>query len=532
AVARVASRGAGLIAGAALALMPVAALMFRFNNPDAVMVLLMTAGAYCTIRALRNAQPRWLLLAGVALGFAFLAKMLEGLMVLPALGLAYLIVAPTTVRKRIVHLLGAAATLVISSGWYVLLTLLWPAATRPYLAGSTDNNFMNLVLGYNGLARVLGRSKSGGGAPSGHPAGAAASQLAGRAHGGGFGGMGSQAGITRLFTGEIGFEISWLLPAALLAIVLVFVARGRRPRTDLIRGAAIVFAGWLVVDGLVLSFMNGTMHAYYTLAIAPAIAGVIGLAAHEMWRLRDRALGRFGSAALVLAAGVWGFVLLQRNSSWMPWLCWTILAVTVVAALGVIATGLPALRRLTAVLLITGVIAGLGGSAAYAAATITTAHTGGSPSVGPASTSQTMGGFGGQSADNPQLDSLLEQTVTRWSAAIDNSSPAASLELASDSSVMAIGGFSNDPTPTLSQFIDYVKAHQVNYYVVQNNAKGGPGAAGKTGSAAKGAPATAGQSGKGGANSVGSQIGAWVAANFKPMTVGSATVYDLSIYNG
>ena len=36
--------GAGLLAGAVCALTPVAALMFRFNNPDASLTLLMTAG--------------------------------------------------------------------------------------------------------------------------------------------------------------------------------------------------------------------------------------------------------------------------------------------------------------------------------------------------------------------------------------------------------------------------------------------------------------------------------------------------------
>ncbi|MGY2063566.1 glycosyltransferase family 39 protein, partial [Nocardia gipuzkoensis] len=119
------SRGAGLLAGFVLAATPVVALMFRFNNPDAVMVLLMTAAAYCTIRALAGANARWLVWAGVALGFAFLAKMLEGLMVLPALAVAYLLVAPTTLGKRLLHLGAAGLALVVSAGWYVALTMLW-----------------------------------------------------------------------------------------------------------------------------------------------------------------------------------------------------------------------------------------------------------------------------------------------------------------------------------------------------------------------------------------------------------------------
>ena len=65
-VRRTSGPAAGLLAGAVLALTPVAALMFRFNNPDALLVLMLVAGAYCVVRALENASPRWLALAGVA----------------------------------------------------------------------------------------------------------------------------------------------------------------------------------------------------------------------------------------------------------------------------------------------------------------------------------------------------------------------------------------------------------------------------------------------------------------------------------
>src|ERR1700693_4277337 len=84
--------------------------------------------------------------------------MLEGLMVMPAIGLAYLVVAPTPLRRRLLHLLASLMAFVVSAGWFVVVTLLWPPSSRPYIAGSTDNSFMNLVLGYNGFSRVLGRN--------------------------------------------------------------------------------------------------------------------------------------------------------------------------------------------------------------------------------------------------------------------------------------------------------------------------------------------------------------------------------------
>ena len=261
AVRRISGPNAALLAGAALTFTPVAVLMFRYNNPDAVMVLLMMAAVYCGVRAVEHADARWIALAGVALGFAFLAKMLEGIMVMPAIGLVYLITAPTTVGKRLLHLLGSLGAFLVSAGWFVVLTLVWPATSRPYIAGSTDDNFMNLVLGYNGFARVLGKDNNRFqsnpviGATAGTPF-----EVDG--HRSGLGGFsGNSPGLTRLFTGEFGFEIGWLLPAALLALALVFVSRRRAPRTDLARAGALVFGVWMLVDAVVLSEMKTMVHS-------------------------------------------------------------------------------------------------------------------------------------------------------------------------------------------------------------------------------------------------------------------------------
>src|SRR5882762_3794196 len=133
---------AGLLAGAVLAGTPAAALMFRFNNPDALLALLLTVAAYCLMRATPAASWRWLLLVGVAMGFAFLAKMLQGFLVLPGFGLAYLLFAPTSWPKRVLHLLGAVGALIAAAGWWVLAVQLTPASARPYIGGSTDNTVL------------------------------------------------------------------------------------------------------------------------------------------------------------------------------------------------------------------------------------------------------------------------------------------------------------------------------------------------------------------------------------------------------
>ncbi|MCX4094132.1 glycosyltransferase family 39 protein [Nocardia sp. alder85J] len=582
----------GLLAGAALALIPVAALMFRFNNPDAAMVLLMMAGAYATVRAIQRASTLWIVLAGVAIGFAFLAKMLEGVMVLPALGLAYLIAAPNPLRTRILQLVAALVATLVAAGWYVVLTLLWPASSRPYLAGSTDNNFMNLVLGYNGFARVLGRNRGGGGGRGATPPANAATPAPGAAGhaatavpapagrgGGGFGGN-QVRGVERLFSGEFGFEIGWLLPAALLALVLVLIARRHAPRTDLVRAGAIVFGGWVVVDGGVLSYMKNLAHPYYTLSIAPAVAGMFAIGIHEMWIHRHTLFGRLGLAALIALTGIWSFVLLHRNSGWYPELRWAILLVTLFAAALAVMPWDRGVRRVAAVALTLGLIGSLAGPAAYSLATVATAHSGGGPTVGPARAGgrDGFGGFG-QTQSNPQLSALLGATTSTWAAAVNGSSTAAGLEIESGRSVMAIGGFSgSDPTPTLAQFQADVKAGKVTYYIVSNqggrgqttggatdtrDGTAGSAGAGNTrtgnGTTGNGAPGNGRAAGNGGAGNAApgsgtannggagnaaagggggfgrnqhTDISDWVTANFTPQQVGNTTVYNLSGYTG
>src|ERR1700760_4810740 len=160
-------RGAGLAAGALLAATPVAALMFRFNNPDALLVLLLVAGAYCLTRALERAGTRWVVAAGTMIGFAFLAKMMQAFLVLPAFALVYLVAAPTGLRRRVAQMLAGGVAMVVSAGWWVAIVALWPAGSRPMIDGSSDNSILNLITGYNGLGRIFGSSGPGGGGGGG-----------------------------------------------------------------------------------------------------------------------------------------------------------------------------------------------------------------------------------------------------------------------------------------------------------------------------------------------------------------------------
>ncbi|MDP9094357.1 MAG: glycosyltransferase family 39 protein, partial [Actinomycetota bacterium] len=301
---------AGLLAGALLAVTPVAVLMFRFNNPDALMTLLIVVAAYCLTRALDDAATKWLLLAGTAIGFSFLAKGLQPFTVLPALAVTYLVAAPTSVRRRLLQLLGAGVAIVVAAGWWVLAVDLTPASSRPYIGGSGNNTALGLAFGYNGLSRITGGSGAGGG-------------------GANFSGA---TGVGRLFNSLNGGQIAWLLPAALLAIVALVVVAAHAPRTDRARAAAVLWGGWLLVTGAVLSFASGTIHTYYSVELAPAIAALVAVGAVVLWRRRDELAARVALAAGVLITGLWSMSLLHRSSTWFPWLATLLVVAAVLGA--------------------------------------------------------------------------------------------------------------------------------------------------------------------------------------------------------
>ena len=472
---------AGLLAGATLAVTPAAVLIFRYNNPDALMVLLMVLGAYCVTRATRTASWRWLALSGVALGFAFLTKMFAGLMVLPGFVLAYLWFAPTSLRKRLSHLLIAGASLLVSAGWWVLLVELWPDSARPYISNSTDNSVLNLALGYNGVSRVLGRGKT----PAHH------------------GAFGSSPGLRRLFTAEMGYEISWLLPVALfvIAFVVYLWRRGTLQNRDE-KAALVVWTGWIAVCGTMFTYMDGMVHPYYTVAMAPAISALVGLGAVWAWRHRAHRSGVAALAVMITLAAGWSVWLLHRADLGPTWPRWVIGTAALAA---IVMTASRWLRPALAV----GLLASTAGVTAFGVATAATPHDGAIPNAVHTATEWPTAGarFDGPAFQmgnlqtNKALAEALRATHTRWSAATAGSQAAAALEISSGTSVMAIGGWSKDPVPTVGDFIDDVRAGRISYYV---------------------------DSGRGRQSPYGHDIEAWVARNHHAIDIGGTKVYRLS----
>jgi 4-amino-4-deoxy-L-arabinose transferase-like glycosyltransferase len=492
AVRRVSGDGAALLAGAVFALTPVAALIFRFNNPDALLVLLLVAAAYCVQRACEKDSGRWwLIAAGVLVGFGFLAKMLQAFLVLPGFAAAYLVAGQRRMRRRVVDLLAASAALVVSGGWYLLLVELWPANARPYIGGSQHDSIVELALGYNGLGRLTGDEP------------------------GGLGNLNFDVGWGRLFGSTMGLDIAWLLPAAVICLGAGFVVTRRAPRTDPTRAALILWGGWLAVTAVVFSFANGILHPYYTVALAPAIGASIGIGATLLWRHRSDIRASTALSGTVLVTTILAAVLLSRHSDWLPWLRATVAVGGVgAAALLLVAGRLPRPVARSAAAL--AVAACLAAPAVYSVATAATPHSGAIPSVGPA-----RQGFGGPTgpgglldspSPGPALSAMLSADAQdfTWAAAVVGSNNAAGYQLASGAPIMAVGGFNGtDPSPTLEEFQTYVTDRQIHYFI-RGKMMIGHWGGGTTGSRE---PA---------------DIAEWVETHYTPQTVDRVIIYDLT----
>jgi 4-amino-4-deoxy-L-arabinose transferase-like glycosyltransferase len=418
----------------------------------------------------------------------------------------------------------------VSAGWWVAVVELVPDSWRPYIGGSQTNSVWELIWGYNGLGRLTGNETG--------------------SVGGGTGRGWGVIGIGRLFNAQIGGQVAWLLPAALALGVAGLIAVGRAPRTDLRRAALLLWGGWLVVTGAVFSLMAGIFHAYYTVALAPAIAALVGIGGGLLWQRRERAWARTTLAATLFVTASWSFVLLGRSAYFLPWLKWLLLVVGLVVAAGLLIADQVG-RTVAATLLAAGLLAGLGGPAAYALETAGSAHSGSIPSAGPAATGlgfgaagrrglpplsmtnrglpNSIGGFPGgvlprlpagrtgtggtggllsAAVVSKELAATLAQDASSytWVAASVGSNRAAGYQLATELPVMPLGGFNgSDPSPTLEQFQQYVADGQVHWFI-----GGGAGMRSITGS-----------------NSA-HQIAAWVEENFAAQTIDGVAVFDLT----
>ncbi|MEV0201359.1 glycosyltransferase family 39 protein [Nonomuraea sp. NPDC050691] len=529
---------AALLAAVVMTLTPITVAINRDNNPDTVLVLLLVLAAWFCLESLRTGRLRSLLLCALFVGLAFNTKMLQAYLVVPSFALAYLVCARGAVVRRIGHLLAAGAVMAVSSAWWMVIVDLWPAASRPYIGGSTDNSVWDLVIGYNGLGRIFGQSGGGG------------------FGGGGGASFGGESGAGRLFNDMMAGQISWLLPFCALALAFAALMRwtarragaegaagaqdgasaaaleGGAPGAGVQDGASgaawLVWGGWLAVHFAVFSFSSGTFHPYYTTAMAPAVAAITGMGGVLMWQAFRRS--RTWAWVLPLAVAVtggWSFTVLRRTTDFVPWLAWAVLAATVLAVAGLALAGLVLAgrgrlaARVAVGALAATLVAGLAGPAAYAVSPLGSQVNGTNPTAGPSTggmgfgpmggmrpggmppgqygafregrfpegmrppqdggeapsgrSGRVTGGPGGGVSDSMVKYLLANQGKAEWLVAVNSAQQASSIILSTGKPVIAMGGFTgSDPAMTVDRLKELVSSGRLRY-VLSGDDRGGPG---------------------------------------------------------
>ncbi|MGM0238960.1 MULTISPECIES: ArnT family glycosyltransferase [Enterococcus] len=511
---------AGRIAALTMTLTPIVVANSRTNNMDATLVFFMLLAVRYVFKAVEVKKQRYLWIGFALIGVAFNVKMLQAFMILPALYLFYFFASSVSWKKKIVH--SAVATIFLA-----VFTLAYPvyvdhvsASDRPYIGSSQTNSLLELAFGYNGTERLLGQSTGTGGTfpgmgnsgenntqdgqmqpPSGNNSeqgmtpptdGGNANQMPsnntsmetsqgdgfdGERQGGGPGGTGGgggafnigSAGPLRLFQSELGPQVSWLLPLALISLVAsFFYFRNKKKWYRLTKKQAhIMFWGvWLVAVGSFFSIAS-FFHPYYLIMLAPPIAAGVGIGIASLFK-KDLSGGKkiiVGIAGLS-TAGLQAYFLAS----------YSLLAAGLVVAATIILIGLLFISKLKvhSKKIIYGLLTVLFIAPAFWSLTPTLAHQSAAiPTTGPELLSQggATGGLGSESV-NEQLLAYLEenQGSAEYLFATTDSNSASPYIIASGKAVMAIGGYNGtDPAITLKQFKQLVKAGKIKYFYASGN---------------------------------------------------------------
>jgi len=566
----------GLLAAGIMAITPVAASMFGHSMEDGALIMCLVLAADAYQRAAAEGRLRSLVWAGAWVGVGFQAKMLEAWMILPALAIGYLVTAPPRLGRRLWHLCVAGTVmLAVSLSWIALYTFT-PAGDRPYVDGSTNNSAVAMVFGYNGIERfgvsvpgAVASMLGGGGArgrdlvfgredatvgrnqassarpgqpatpPTGLPAGGQSQPggQSGSAPGGyartprvargGFAAV-LGGGWTKLFGSRFGPEIGWLIPLALLALVLGLGWRRRAPRTDPVRGGLVMWGVWLLTFGVIYSEMSIIPHTAYVAALAPPIAALSAAGIVTFWRLYRSGDRRGWVLPLAVAAELaWAAYLWRSYRGFLPWALWVAI-VAGAAAIAVLVTARLSKRtrgRLVMAGLVAGVAAMLAAPAAWASSVLDARYAGSSLDAGAGPAGGMGGGRGPGRADGRSLAALaalaehygitlpdggrfrvppgtaapggLPGTSTALTAAqqrvydyvsahrggggylmaVQSWSSAAPYILTTGQEVLAMGGFSGSvPEPTLTHAQQLISSGQLRFFMLGGSGFG-PGMA-------------------------------------------------------
>lgn len=507
--------GAGLVAALVVAITPVAVAAQRNNTIDSMLTLTLVLAAWAFLKAAETGKLRHLLLGALIVGIGFNIKMLQAFLPLPAFYAVYFLGAKMSWGRKVVHLtLATGLLVVISLAWAVVVDLT-PADQRPYVGSSTDNTVMELIIGHNGLNRWFGGGgRNAGGTDDAQPL---ASQFSpandgrppappdqtGRAaprsdnqsappnnqfapdnaqlqppndggapgsNPGGSGEVGSP-GILRFFTAPLSKEMSWLLPLAVLMLLLLLFRHKLTLPLQPAHQFLFVWGGWFVTCWIFFSFA-AFFHAYYLVMFAPPLAALVGAGTAELWQLHQE--HRMLAIGLLLGTAVLTLTYQWLNAGQFISNAWWLLPASLLLGLGaVLLWEWPQNRRLAKTAFVLVLAALLITPLAWSYLTSTDVDNVNLP--GAYAGNDEQGRPGGSSQVNENLLAYLQANTqdTEYLMAVPGSMQGAAYVLATGRPVLYMGGFNGgDPVVDAQDIARMVADGDLRYVMI--NGTGGP----------------------------------------------------------
>lgn len=369
---------AGLLAALFLALTPVSVAIDRTNNTDSCLILILLLAAWMLMRAAEEGRRSFLLLSLALIGIGFNVKMLAAFVVLPTFVLVYFLGAPLGLKRRIMDLtLGGFVLVVVSLSWSLFYDLT-PPDRRPFAGSTQGNSMLELTVVHNGLGRFIRLQKPVKPNPMdtttalpvtlGNPSSADSGLLSGPRSRDRWSRIFVRvpAGPLRLADRQLAGQVTWLFPLAFIGLAVVFFQFPFRSPPQSAHLALILWAGWALTYGIVLSLAGGIIHFYYLAALGPPLSALAGIGLVSLWTwYLERGWRAFFLPATLVLTAVWqafiesayldwnldtsqgmGKALIQaagdQSGDWRTWLFFILLGGTLVAVSGLL---LPLIRR-------------------------------------------------------------------------------------------------------------------------------------------------------------------------------------------
>ena len=504
---------AGIVAALVMALTPVFVATNRNNTMDGLLVFFLLLAAWAFIRATETGKLRWILVGAFNVGLGFNIKMGQAFLPLPAFYALYFFGSKEGWWRKIVNLgIATVLLLAVSLSWAVVVDLT-PVDQRPYIGSSGDNTVMGLITGHNGTSRLFGgffgrnaqnQNQQNGQSPQGGqgivplvcvPQGSPALQngqnpmgnLMSMAPQGQSGTQGNQGGtpfsnetgspgVFRFFTQPLSKQMSWLLPFALISLVIViFTSRLRLPLKTAHK-ALVLWGGWLLTCLVFFSAISGIFHSYYAIMLAPALGAVVGMGFAQLW---DWGKTRNWVGALLVAAAIvtiafQAFAFNQYDES-MVWIGLAVLTLLIGGALMFSAT----MRRAAYIIILTAMLIApvywtTMTTVSNANQNLPTAYQGTQQSGLDSVNRARDGGQPGSNVNSELLAYLEANTQTvEYLVAVPSSQNGASFVLATGRPVLYMGGFGGQDEVVTTEDLAEMVANGELRYVMYGGDRGG-----------------------------------------------------------